>query len=65
MEYFVIGFLGGGFIGMVGSFSLLSEIYDPVSEGWERIGVIAFALLLVGWWGGLIWLIWLIAKYSA
>lgn len=63
MEYFVAGFLGGGFIGMIKSFSLLSEIYDPVCEGWERIGIIAFALfMIIGWWGGLIWLI---AKYSA
>lgn len=58
MEYLVVGFLGGGFIGMLKSFTLLSEIYDPVYEGLERICIIAFALvMIVGWWGGLIWLI--------
>lgn len=58
MEIFVACFLGGGFIGMIKSFSLMSEIYNPVYEGWEHIGIIAFAFfVIVVWWSGLIWLI--------
>ena len=58
MIYFVVGFLGSGFIGMVLSFSLLREIYDPVLDGWEHTAVVVFAItMILSWWGGLIWLV--------
>jgi hypothetical protein len=61
-EYFVIGYLCAGFVGMIPSFSLLGEIYAPVYSGWKRVGIIAYALLTIfAWFGGLTWLF---VKYS-
>ena len=58
LEFFVVSFLGSSFLGMINSFSLLSEIYEPIYEGWRHIGTIALALFMIFiWWGGFLWIV--------
>lgn len=51
MEFFLAGLLGGSFLGMIHSFSLLREIWEHLFDGWQHWSIVVLALLMsVGWW---------------
>lgn len=58
-DYFIVGYLGGAFIGMVQGIRLaINELNYKVFDVWESFWAWCFIIFVqVTWWGGAIYLI--------